>query len=51
MDDSTELRVLSWKGRQDEGVYLLSFVLWLSWFGGVVFALDAKGFLFLVVSR
>lgn len=40
--DSNELRVLSWEGRQDEGVYLLSSALWLPWFGGAVFALGAK---------
>ena len=51
LGDSTELRVLSWKGRQDEGVFLLSSVLWLPWFGGAVFALGAKGFSFLAVFR
>lgn len=51
LGDSNELRVLSWEGRQDEGVYLLSSALWLPWFGGAVFALGAKGFSFLAVFR
>ena len=42
LGDSNELRVLSWEGRQDEGVYLLSSVLWLPWFGGAVFVLGEK---------
>lgn len=45
LGDSNELRVLSWRAGKMK-VYLLSSALWLPWFGGAVWRLEAKDFIF-----